>query len=50
MDRLPKKKAYDAHVILEDLGDGTYICLKNRSGEVGETITQKEITKFMLRL
>jgi hypothetical protein len=38
-----------AFVILEDMHDGTYTVLKNRYGDVGEVVTQKEITKFMLR-
>ena len=49
LNLIPRKLAYRAHLILEDLHDGTYISLKNRYGKVGETVTRKDITMFMLR-
>lgn len=50
LDKLSKKLYENAHVILLDMSNGTYVTLKNRQGDNGETVTKKEITKFMLRL
>jgi len=46
---ISKEISEKAYVILEDMHDGTYTVLKNRNGKFGEVVTQKEITKFMLR-
>jgi hypothetical protein len=50
MDTIPRKLAYSAHVILEDLHDGSFAVLKNRFGKAGEIISKKELTMFMLKL
>lgn len=50
LNSIPKKLSYEAHIILEDMHDGTYTVLKNRNGKLlGAVVTQKAITKFMLR-
>jgi len=49
IERISKSKSSRAHVILESLGDGTYLIVKNRDGKIGDVVKQKEITKFMLR-
>jgi len=49
IERISKSKSYKAHVILEDLGNGTYLIVKNKDGEIGDVIALKEITKFILR-
>jgi len=47
--RVPLLLSYKAAVILEKLKDGTYLTLKNIEGNPGVIVTQKEVTKFMLK-
>lgn len=40
-----------ADIVLQEMGDGSYLVLKNGpSGKVGDYIPKKEVTKFLLRI